>query len=214
MVDEPQILLVVGLGNPGSRYAHTWHNLGFLVLDYWSEEKGLTFKPGRGDFEDLTVKSRKGLINFIKPTSYMNLSGIPTRQVLKRNHLLPENILVICDDIALPFGSLRVRSRGSDGGHNGLASIITELGSEDFARMRLGIQTPNRQPDLADYVLSRIPSNLNDKLKAYLKISSEALNCILHRGLTTAMNRFNRNLFDLQPETEVQIPQNDIEKDR
>ncbi|MCX6639021.1 MAG: aminoacyl-tRNA hydrolase [bacterium] len=196
---EFQILLVAGLGNPGNKYACSWHNLGFLALDFWANEQGLSFKPGRGEFYHLSRRTRNGILTLIKPTSYMNLSGVPVRQVMKAQGLFPENILIICDDIALPFGTIRIRTQGSDGGHKGLASVITEIGTESFPRMRLGILTEQRGEDLADHVLSKIPEELNDGLLKILKDTSQALDCIFHRGLTAAMNEYNRNSFEAEP---------------
>ncbi|TKJ40381.1 aminoacyl-tRNA hydrolase [candidate division LCP-89 bacterium B3_LCP] len=192
MSEEPPILLVAGLGNPGLRYSRTWHNMGYLTLDYWAESKGLTFKPGRGDYFQLSYQSPNGKVLFIKPTAYMNLSGVPVGRILRYQDYLPENSLIVCDDVALPLGTLRIRRSGSGGGQKGLSSIIAELGTEDVPRMRLGIFTEKWRGELSDYVLSRIPKALYDEVKKILAAGSEAIDIILEEGITSAMNKVNR----------------------
>lgn len=196
MVEEPPILLVAGLGNPGTRYAWTWHNLGFLALDCWAENKAFTFKPGRGDYHRLDYRLPKGTITLLKPTSFMNLSGIPVGEMLRYRKLSPENLLIICDDVALPLGALRIRKGGSDGGHKGLASVIAELGTEQIPRLRIGIFTEGWLGSLEDYVLSRIPEAVRQQVEKMLTISAQALDGILEDGLTPAMNRFNGNYLE------------------
>jgi PTH1 family peptidyl-tRNA hydrolase len=195
MSDESKISLVVGLGNPGARYEKTWHNLGYMVVDRWAAIHGLNFRPGRGEYYQLAWGKGVGKVTFLKPTPYMNLSGIPTGGVARYLKLSPENILVICDDVALPLGVLRIRKTGSAGGHKGLASIIGTLGSEEIPRMRLGIWTENWRGDLADYVLSAIPKKLRDDLLIVVNSAAEALDSILTEGIETAMNRYNRNFL-------------------
>jgi len=193
---ETPILIVAGLGNPGRKYSMTWHNLGFMVLDYWVNRKNLTFKPGRGDYAHLEVRSPQGVISFLKPASYMNLSGFPVSEAVRYRKVSPENLLVICDDVALPWGTLRIRKSGSDGGHNGLGSVIAQLGSEKFPRLRIGIYRPDWMGDLKSYVTSKIPKDLQDELQLIVQQSAAALDTILHRGVTKAMNEFNRNFLD------------------
>jgi PTH1 family peptidyl-tRNA hydrolase len=135
--------IVVGLGNPGARYEKTRHNMGWLVLDRLAERTG---SVGRARARDAaaSVRGRLGDLELVlvKPTTYMNLSGTAVRKVLAREHVPLEDLLVVLDEMALPFGRLRMRERGSAGGHNGLRSIIGELGTEDFARLRVGIGAP------------------------------------------------------------------------
>jgi PTH1 family peptidyl-tRNA hydrolase len=169
--------------------------MGYLALDFWAESKGLTFKPGRGDFYQLTHKSPDGNVTFLKPTSYMNLSGIPIRQLMRYKNLIPENVLAVCDDVALPLGALRIRKTGSDGGQKGLVSIITELGTESFPRLRLGIYTEGWRGELRNYVLSRIPAKRREDVVKVLTAAAAAIDCILENGVTETMNRFNRNIL-------------------
>ncbi|MBU0517554.1 aminoacyl-tRNA hydrolase [bacterium] len=193
---EIPILVVAGLGNPGRKYAETWHNLGFVVLDYWAQKKNLTFKPGRGDYASLEVRSPQGVITFIKPSSFMNLSGFPVSELMRYRKLSPENLLVVCDDIALPWGTLRVRQSGSDAGHNGLGSVIAQIGSENIARLRIGIFQEGWPGDLKDYVLSKIPKSMHEDLQNIIEKSAAAIDAILYRGLTAAMNGFNRHYLN------------------
>ncbi len=188
-------MLVVGLGNPGSRYRDTWHNLGFLALEAWAAQKKLEFKPGRGDYYRLTCPARAGKITFLKATSYMNLSGVPVSRYARYLRVPPEQTLVVCDDVALPFGTLRLRQSGSAGGHKGLASVIGEMGSEQIPRLRIGCWTGSWPGDLADYVLSPIPANLYAELRKMLSLCAEALECIFSEGFGRAMNRYNRNFL-------------------
>jgi PTH1 family peptidyl-tRNA hydrolase len=196
-VDSP-IRVVAGLGNPGRKYIRTWHNLGFMVLDYWASRKNLEFKPGRGDYAYLEFPSPRGNITFIKPSSYMNLSGVPVAEIVRYRKLAPENTLVVCDDVALPLGVIRIRRTGSDGGHKGLASVIAHLGSENVPRMRLGIFIEGWRGDLKSYVLSRIPESLEDRVRRIVEVSAEALDCTLSDGMDAAMNRYNRDIFAVE----------------
>lgn len=157
--------------------------------------QGLSFCPGRGDYYHLTYKSPHGDVTFLKPTSYMNLSGVPIRQIQKVRDLSPDSILIVCDDVALPLGALRIRRTGSDGGHKGLASVIAELGSEQVPRLRIGIYTGDWPGELSDYVLTEIPTAYRRDVDTVLTTCSQALDCILNQGLDLAMNRFNRNVL-------------------
>ncbi len=189
------IALIVGLGNPGARFQNTWHNLGFLALDLWAERRRLAFKPGRGDCHHLKCTVAGAEIVLLKPTPYMNVSGVPVAKALRRLNLSPENLLVICDDVALPLGTLRIRKSGSDGGHRGLASIISEVGSAEIPRLRIGIFTETWAGELADYVLTSIPHALAEQVQKVLTTTADALDSILHRGLTPAMNLYNKNIL-------------------
>jgi PTH1 family peptidyl-tRNA hydrolase len=205
MVDEAPILVVAGLGNPGLRYARTWHNLGYMALDFWAESKNLTFKPGRGDYTYLDYRTSKGVITFLKPTSYMNLSGHPVGHMTRYRKYQPDNVLIVCDDVALPLGVLRIRKAGSSGGHKGLDSVIAELGSESVSRLRIGVFTEGWRGELSDYVLARIPEQLQKPLRNILAGCVEAIDCIIHEGVTPAMNRFNRNLLQTDAESDIDI---------
>ena len=146
--------LIVGLGNPGLKYKNTRHNIGFLVVEKLAKELGVKFnkKQDQGLIGVSKISSEKVIL--LKPLTYMNLSGLSVKALAEKHGILPQGLLVICDDLNLQLGTLRLRSSGSDGGHNGLKSIIKELGSGDFARLRLGIGKGKENNFLADFVLS------------------------------------------------------------
>ncbi len=193
MVDEAPVLLLAGLGNPGPKYQRTWHNLGYMALDVWASRYGLTFKPGRGDYTYLEYRSYRGVITFLKPTPFMNLSGVPIAEIARYKKIPPESTLVVCDDVALPLGHLRIRKVGSSGGHKGLESVILHQQTEEIPRVRLGIFTQGWPGSLKNYVLSKIPDDLIPDLEKLLAVSADALDCIINEGVTTAMNKYNRN---------------------
>lgn len=190
MISSP--ILVAGLGNPGPEYRGTWHNLGFRAVEKLAAEYNLSFKPGKGEYfiARKTVAGRPVVL--LKPTSYMNISGRPILDFVESGDLFHENILVVCDDINLPLGRLRLRGKGSDGGHNGLESVIYYLGTENFPRLRLGIRIDEVVDDLKDYVLSEIPQKLAEPVVEMVEKAANALDCFVREGLETAMNLFNR----------------------
>jgi PTH1 family peptidyl-tRNA hydrolase len=128
--------LIVGLGNPGRTYAATRHNAGFMVVDEIARRHGAAFDPGRGEFERASVGTEEGRIHLLKPTTYMNGSGSAVREAVEQLGVFPERVLVVLDDFQIPLGSLRMRPGGSDGGHNGLASVLDMLGTIAIARER------------------------------------------------------------------------------
>ncbi len=147
--------LVAGLGNIGPEYALTRHNMGFMILDSWAQESGIVFSPGRyGSTAQMSYKGRK--IYLLKPSTYMNLSGNAVRYWQRKYKIPLSNLIVICDDINLPFGTMRLRKGGSAGGHNGLEHIELCLGTKEYARIRLGIGKDFEQGGQIDYVLGRL----------------------------------------------------------
>ncbi len=182
------IKFVLGLGNPGSRYDYTPHNIGFAILDKLAEEWGQSFRAGKGDY---IYFERDGVL-FIKPLTYMNLSG---RVIPSLNYLYsfsPEEILVVVDDINLPPGKIRLRKKGSSGGHKGLESIIYYLGSEDFPRLRIGVGKDERM-DSADYVLAKIEKTIYD---IWVLKGCEGVKCVLENDIDKAMNIVNSQKED------------------
>ena len=150
--DGSKKYLIVGLGNIGSEYAETRHNIGFRVLDALAGVSDTFFKPDRyGDTAEIKFKGRT--IRLLKPSTYMNLSGNAVRYWLKKENVEQENLLIIVDDLALPLGTLRLRARGSDGGHNGLKSIDAVLGNNNYARLRFGIGNDFPQGHQVNFVL-------------------------------------------------------------
>jgi len=184
--------LIVGLGNPGSEYAKTRHNCGFRAVDLLAEQLGC--KVDKGKFQGLygqAVYNGKKLY-LLKPLTYMNLSGRSVLQLSAYYGIPPQRIIVLFDDISLEPGRLRVRADGSAGGHNGIKSIINELGSQDFPRVKIGVgakQHPNQ--DLADWVLSTFSASEEKQLETALKNAGDAALCVIDKGVPDAANRFN-----------------------
>ncbi|MCI0488093.1 MAG: aminoacyl-tRNA hydrolase [Blastocatellia bacterium] len=187
--------LVAGLGNPGREYEATWHNLGFMLIDRLFEEvRGHRFRDeAKAKIAEATISGERVLL--IKPQTFMNLSGDSIRPLLARYaEGDPRSLIVACDDVALPFGMIRVRERGSAGSHNGLKSIIERLGSQDFARIRLGVGPDHPVSDLADFVLSRVPKKERDRLDLMLGRASDALKMMLSEGVPRAQSLFNERV--------------------
>ena len=186
--------LIVGLGNPGKDYTRTRHNCGFRALDILAEK--LSCKVDKGKFQGLygqcTYQGKKLLL--LKPQTYMNLSGKSVLQLSAYFHVPPQRIIVMFDDISLEPGRLRVRADGSAGGHNGIKSIIQELGSQNFPRVKIGVGAkPNPEYDLADWVLSSFSASEEKALGPALERAADAALCIMEKGVPEAANRFNGN---------------------
>lgn len=179
-------MTIFGLGNPGPRYANTRHNAGFLVVDVIAQRLSIRFHHLPGRLAGHAVVDGQPL-TLVKPLLFMNNSGVVVREHLTRH---PDDFLVVVDDIALPFGSLRLRPRGSDGGHRGLASIIDHLQTENFPRLRIGIGSPGGT-DTAEYVLSPWSPEEIKQLPEILNRAADACLFVLRHGLELAMNRFN-----------------------
>jgi len=182
--------LVVGLGNPGSKYDGTRHNIGFEVVDRLAEGgSGAAFaRKFDGLLAEAEIDFRRVLL--LKPQTFMNLSGRSVAQALRFYKLEPADLLVICDDLTLPLGKLRIRGGGSDGGQKGLRDISAHLGSESYARLRIGIGERGAV-DAADFVLSRFRSSERPVIDDTLILASQAVAVWLTQGLPAAMNRFN-----------------------
>ena len=187
---DDRMRLLVGLGNPGSKYAETRHNVGYMVLDQFAQRW-----PGQkwrakfsGDFTDVVFEDHR--LGLLKPATYMNNSGLAVRQVMDFYRMDLENLLVVTDDMALDPGRLRLRRSGSPGGHNGLASITELLGTEEFARLRIGIGHSDL-PDSADYVLGRFSKQQWPPIKEALEQAVQALGSWLACGIDSTMNKFN-----------------------
>ena len=183
--------LIVGLGNPGLSYRGTRHNLGFMVVEQLAAERGLTIS--KRAFRGRRGEGRIGAEQVIlfEPLTFMNLSGEAVREVTKFFSIPPENLLVICDDINLPLGKLRLRRAGSDGGHKGLASLLRCLGTPEFARLRVGVDAPPPQMAAEDYVLQRFSRQERPLLEETVARAAEAALTWVYYGLEEAMNRFN-----------------------
>ncbi|HET7167768.1 MAG TPA: aminoacyl-tRNA hydrolase [Candidatus Limnocylindrales bacterium] len=182
--------VIVGLGNPGAPYAATRHNIGWLVMDRLAERAGWAGRGRQRDASNVVLGRYRGLdLTLVKPLTYMNDSGLAVRKVLAREHAPLGDLLVVADDFALPFGKLRFREGGGHGGHNGLRSIIDELGTEKFGRLRVGIGDPVRNG--RDHVLSRFAPDETQRLDELLDAAADAVEAWGRDGTSKAANRFN-----------------------
>ena len=182
--------LVVGLGNIGPEYAHTRHNMGFMVLDAWSQASNVVFTTQRyGDLASLSIKGRN--VWLLKPSTYMNLSGNAVRYWLQKLPVTQERLIVICDDINLPFGTLRMRKNGSDGGHNGLKNIAETLGSTDYVRIRMGVGHDFSRGAQVDYVLGNLSEEESSQMPELCKSVIQGVNDWIFAGADRAMNVLN-----------------------
>ena len=184
--------LIVGLGNPGKEYEKTRPNAGFRAIDLLADSLGC--KIDKGKFQGLygQCNYNGGKLYLLKPLTYMNLSGRSVLQLSAYFHIPPQRIIVLFDDISLPPGRLRIRPDGSAGGHNGIKSIIQELGSQDFPRVKIGVGAKaHPEQDLADWVLSSFCAQEEKALAVSLKNAADAALCIIDKGVPEAANRYN-----------------------
>lgn len=196
MADTENAYLIVGLGNPGREYDATRHNIGFLAVDRLAERWNVrSFGSKFGGLVALTVKRGARTI-LLKPQSYMNLSGGPVQQTAHFYKVEPENVVVVCDDVNLPFGEVRIRAKGGPGGHNGLKSIGQTLGTDAYVRVRLGVGggTPGR--DLTGHVLGRFSSGESKDLGTILDRCGDAIETMLERDVQVAMSQFNGSALE------------------
>lgn len=186
------IRLIVGLGNPTSRYHETRHNAGFLFLDRLAESEGLRFTEEKA-FQGLLVewRSNEGAVRLLKPQTYMNRSGAAVRAVASFYRIGIEEILVVHDELDLPVGSVRLKKGGGHGGHNGLRDIVANVGSGDFFRLRLGIGHPGDRDRVVSYVLERFAKDERERFDAALDKGIKELPGILRGDFAGAMNRLN-----------------------
>jgi PTH1 family peptidyl-tRNA hydrolase len=186
------VTIVVGLGNPGRRYQGTRHNIGFAVADEVARRRQAVFESGRG--ETLTARIGRGPASLlvVKPLTMMNLSGEAVAAVAGFYKVDPPAVLVAADDVNLPLGRLRLRARGTAGGHNGLKSIIGCLGTEEFPRVRVGVGRGDPRRDLADHVLAMFDDDERDEVDRAIARAADAVETFLAEGIEAAMNRYNR----------------------
>ena len=182
--------LVVGLGNIGAEYANTRHNMGFMILDAWAQASNVLFKTDRyGDVAEVSFKGRWFVL--LKPSTYMNLSGKAVRYWMQQLNLPLENLIVISDDLALPFGTLRMRANGSSGGHNGLENIAQLMESEQWARIRVGIGNEFSRGGQIDYVLGGLSKEEMDQVPALAARVIQGIKDVSTIGIQRAMNTVN-----------------------
>ena len=183
--------LIVGLGNPGKQYSKTRHNSGFMVADYLAAQFNKSFIKFKNMYWVTSFDHQQQTIILMKPATFMNLSGLAVAAGVGRYGVTLSNLLVICDDLNLKFGAIRLRADGSDGGQKGLRSIISTLGTQDFPRLRIGID--NHIEDAVEYVLSPFNKNEWEYLPDIIKWAAEAVESFVLNGIEITMSRFNKN---------------------
>ena len=183
--------LIVGLGNIGDEYRNTRHNIGFKILDAFAEASNISFSTERyGDIARVRVKNKQLIL--LKPSTYMNLSGNAVRYWMNKENISPENLLVVCDDLSLPFGKLRIKPSGSDAGHNGLKNIASVLCSQAYARLRFGIGNEFPKGGQVDYVLGHFTDEDLQTMDDRVNVACEAIKSFCLAGITLTMNQFNK----------------------
>ena len=183
--------LIVGLGNIGEEYRNTRHNIGFMVLDALAKASNLVFKDGRyGATTTLSIKGRQLIL--LKPSTYMNLSGNAVRYWMQQENIPLENVLIVVDDLALPFGSLRLKGKGSDAGHNGLKHIAATLDTQNYARLRFGIGNEFPRGGQIDFVLGHFNEEDMQAMPERLETAGEIVKSFCLAGLNITMNQYNK----------------------
>lgn len=176
--------LILGIGNPGNNYKYNRHNVGFIVLDHLASLNSLAFKASRGDYYFARGSLSGNDYQLIKPTTYVNNSGIAAKQALEKNKLDIKDLLIVHDDVNLPHSEIRVKARGGDGGHNGLSSVLWHLMSDEFARIRIGVGSNFEKGDMAEYVLT----DFNDDEMKMLDEKFTAVNILISEFITGGVN--------------------------
>ncbi|MDD5454651.1 MAG: aminoacyl-tRNA hydrolase [Candidatus Ratteibacteria bacterium] len=183
--------LIIGLGNPGREYKYTRHNAGFMAADALAKKLSIQFKKKQDYFWAKTNMGDKAVI-IVKPRTFVNLSGKAVKKIAGDSGIKPDKILVIHDDADLPLGALKIKKTGSCAGHNGVASIINELCTKDFSRIRIGIGRDNK--DLKNYVLSEFSASEKEVIDKIIDLSLDAISVIIKKGIDEAMQIFNRQI--------------------
>jgi PTH1 family peptidyl-tRNA hydrolase len=182
--------LIVGLGNIGAEYVNTRHNIGFKIVDFVAQQQGLSFETAKlGTIAEYSVKGRKLIL--LKPNTYMNLSGKAVHYWMEKENIPKENVLVITDDLNLPFGTIRIKGKGSDGGHNGLKNIQLLLNTTEYPRFRFGISDQFKKGQQVDYVLGEWNDEEKAKLPERYELAKQIIESFALAGLNNTMNSFN-----------------------
>ena len=196
------MLLVAGLGNPGEEYAATPHNMGFLVVDRLAARHGIRLT--RKECQALVGQGNIGgkTVLLAKPQTFMNLSGVAVKPLIEKNEIPVSDLILVYDELDLPWGSLRVRPAGSAAGHNGIKDVIAKLGTQEFPRIRLGVHPNHSLPSGRDYLLSRFTRQQIESLDEFVDLAADATESIIAEGVEKSMTRFNRRAQGLMPEEE------------
>jgi len=187
-----ELKAIIGLGNPGAEYSATRHNIGWMIVDNLLAKFRGNWHSGRGKYFYSSIKIGGRQINLIRSKTYMNNSGIGALDALNKLDILPSEFLIVLDDFAIPFGAIRIRKSGSDGGHNGLASIIYHLGTQHIPRLRVGIGLVDENIDTVDFVLSDFKPDERKVLSKIIRKSTDAAIVAFKQGLDKSMSMFNR----------------------
>jgi peptidyl-tRNA hydrolase, PTH1 family len=190
--------LIAGLGNPGREYRDTRHNVGFMVVDEIARRHNLTFAMAPSQIPDTMIAKKFGVEGLLvaKPLTFMNNSGEAVAALARYYDISIGDLLVVVDEVALPFGRLRARARGSAGGHNGLKSVIARLGTTEFARLRLGVGRGDARKDLADHVLSKFEADEQSALGEFITRAADAAEMFAAEDIATVMNTYNPGATD------------------
>lgn len=183
--------IIVGLGNPGDKYKKTRHNVGFIAIDHIIKEKNIATKKLKHQAEIFTTTLANHRVLLVKPQTFMNLSGNSVEEIINYYKIPIVNVIVISDDISLPIGKLRIKRKGSDGGHNGLKDIIFKTGFDTFPRIKIGVGAKPVKWNLANWVLSEFTDSEFEKINAAVKNTYKALELIVSSDIDSAMNKFN-----------------------
>ncbi|MBS1809307.1 MAG: aminoacyl-tRNA hydrolase [Acidobacteria bacterium] len=185
------MFLIVGLGNPGEKYERTRHNCGFWVVDELARRSGREVRTPECQSHSTKANIRGIEALLVKPQTFMNLSGVAVKALMKKHDIKADDILIISDDVALPVGKIRVRREGSAGGQNGLKSIIKEIGTSQFARLRVGIAPDHPISNLSDFVLGEFSKSEHVVLNEAIIVAADAVEVLLQNGIAEAMSKYN-----------------------
>ena len=185
--------VIFGIGNPGKEYENTRHNAGFEILDRFAEKHSLEFKPSKGDYYIAGSEKIAAPFFLVKPTTYVNKSGLAALDLVERLDVKIENLLIIADDINLDLGKIRIRKSGGDGGHNGIASLLYHLNSDKFPRLRFGIGKDFQKGEMASYVLDKFDDDTRTLLEPKFNFCVELIEEFTKEGLPSMLNYFSKN---------------------
>jgi PTH1 family peptidyl-tRNA hydrolase len=186
------VKLIAGLGNPGAKFRDTRHNVGFEVLDVLARRQGVAFESAPGEAVMARGRLLGDTVLLVKPLTFVNLSGHAIAELLRYYRVALPDLLVILDEVQLPLGRLRARARGSHGGHNGLKSVASQLGSDEYARLRIGVGRGDERTDLADHVLARFDPEERETIRTAIERAADAAEMFVTDGIEKVMNTFNR----------------------
>ena len=190
-MSDTRIFMIAGLGNPGRKYFQTRHNIGFMVVDELARRNSLNFGKSRFDAEYVNLSIKPDKLFLVKPQSYMNKSGFPIQKLASYFKINISNIIVVHDDIDLPFGRLRISKDRGHGGHNGIRSIIEAFGTKNFTRIRVGIANPERQNSVTGHVLGDFSKEESKSIDKLIEKAADASISVINNGALAAMNSYN-----------------------